>query len=319
MPRVLYISLFALALVLHLNPVAADESKELKKQRQAAQKERQAQKNERTTEINENTRAFREFTRDLKLNYQGQVKELDTEFELQRVELKADHDVRVVGAEAEYQKKLSSLFMKPGIEFNEQTIEQLQSEGKHFSDELFALRKQSAGEVFRANIGKEERKNALLTEQDQMALEEASSLGLTGKYPPILATAIGDGLTKQEARWNEREEKEVAKLEVRNRKTVSEFRNGAKLRKWEIENLHEDFKLTWDEKAALHALDSEQIFYNAMFMQAAQGGQVDQETLITKMAEINEQKKLINIEYRKTRDRLRIKRREEKKRLASAN
>ena len=62
------------------------------------------------------------------------------------------------------------------------------------------------------------------------------------------------------------------KLEKRNRKTVSAFRNGGKLRKWEIEKLNEDFKLTWDEKAELHALDSQQLFYNAMFMQAPPGG-----------------------------------------------
>lgn len=146
-----------------------------------------------------------------------------------------------------------------------------------------------------------------------MALEEASSLELTRKYPPILATPMGDGLTEQEQRWNKREKKEVVKLEQRNRKTLSAFRNGEKLRKWEIEKLNEDFKLTWDEKAELHALDSQQLFYNAMFMQAAQGGTIDQQDFMAKLAEINEQKKLINIEYRKIRDQNRIKRRKEKK------
>lgn len=313
MRRILYPPLLALALLSLLNPATADESKELRKQRQAAQKERKTQKSERSKEISEGTKDFREYVRDLKMDYQEQVKELDTEFELQRVELKADHDARVAGAEAEYQKKLSSLFMRPGAEFDDQAIKQMQAEGKAFADELFALKKQSAEELHREQIAKEERENALLSERDRMALDEASALGLTGKYSPILATPIGDGLTKEEERWNERERKEVVKLEDRNKKTVSKFRNGEKLRKWEIGNLNEDFKLTWDEKAELHALDSQQIFYNAMFMQAAQGGQVDQQKLMADMAEINEKKKLITIEYRKVRDKNRITRREEKK------
>jgi hypothetical protein len=124
---------------------------------------------------------------------------------------------------------------------------------------------------------------------------------------------MGDGLTKQEQRWNKREKKEVVKLEKRNRKLLSPYRNGEKLRKWEIRNLNEDFKLTWDEKAELQALDSQQLVYNAMFMGAAQGGTVDQQDFMAKLAEINEQKKLINIEYRKIRDQNRIKRRKKKK------
>jgi len=313
MSRILYLPLLALALALLADSAIATESKELRTQRQVAQKERQVQKNERNSEINEATRAFREYTRELKVDYQEQVKELDTDFELRRVDLKADHDVRIAGAEAEYQKKLSSLFMRPGGEFDEQAMERMQAEGKAFADEQFALRRQSAEEFHRERIVSEERKNALLTEADQMALDEASSLGLTRKYPPILATPIGDGLTEQEQRWNTREKKEVVKLEKRNRKTVGAFRNGGKLRKWEIEKLNEDFKLTWDEKAELHALDSQQLFYNAMFMQAAQGGKIDQQDFMAKLAEINEQKKLISIEYRKIRDQNRIKRRKEKK------
>ncbi len=313
MSRILYLPLLALALALLADSAIATESKELRTQRQVAQKERQVQKNERNSETNEATRAFREYTRELKVDYQEQVKELDTDFELRRVDLKADHDVRIAGAEAEYQKKLSSLFMRPGGEFDEQAMERMQAEGKAFADEQFALRRQSAEEFHRERIASEERKNALLTEADQMALDEASSLGLTRKYPPILATPIGDGLTEQEQRWNTREKKEVVKLEKRNRKTVGAFRNGGKLRKWEIEKLNEDFKLTWDEKAELHALDSQQLFYNAMFMQAAQGGKIDQQDFMAKLAEINEQKKLISIEYRKIRDQNRIKRRKEKK------
>lgn len=315
MPRTHYLAVLAIVLVFPFTWAVADESKELRKQRQVAQKERQNQKNERSKEISEATRTFREYARDLKTDYREQVKDLDTEFELRRVELKAEHDARVAGAEAEYQQKLSGLFMRPGVEFDDQAIEQLQAESKAFADELFALRKQSAGELHGERVANEQRKNALLTERDQMVLEEASSLGLTRDYAPILATPIGDGLTDQEKRWNERENKEVAKLEERNRKTLSEFRNGAALRKWEIDTLNEDFKLTWDEKAEDHALNSQQLFYNAMFMQAAQGGQVDQQKIMNEMTELNKKKQLIKIEYKKIRDQNRIKRREKKKKI----
>jgi hypothetical protein len=313
MTRVLSLFLLVFAFLSPPGPATADDSKELRKQRQDAQKERQQQKNERASEINEATRAFREYVREFKTDYREQVKDLDTEFELRRVELQADHKVRVAGAEAEYQKKLPGLFMNPGVEFTDQTVQQLQAEAKTFADALFDLKKQSAEELHAELIANEERKNTLLTEADQMALEEAASLGLTDKYPPILASPIGDGLTKQEERWNDREKKEVVKLEERNRKTLSEFRNGGKVRQWEIEILNEDFKLTWDKKAELHALESAQIFYNTLFMQAAQGQQIDQQKIMAQMAEQNEKSKLITIEYRKIRDKNRITRREEKK------
>ena len=67
-----------------------------------------------------------------------------------------------------------------------------------------------------------------------------------------------------------------------------------------------------NEKAELHALESKQVFYNPLFMQAAQGQQVDQQKVLAQIAELNE-KKLINIEYRKIRDKRRITRREERK------
>jgi hypothetical protein len=294
-------------------PATADDSKELRKQRHDAQQERQKQKNARAAEIIEATRAIKEYARDLKTDYREQVKDLDTEFELRRVELKADHDARVAGAEAENQKKLMGLFMNPGVEFTDQTVQQLQAEAKSFADALFTLKRQSAEELQGELIANEERKNALLSEGDRMALEEAASLGLTVEYAPILASPIGDGLTKQEERWNDREKKEVVKLEERNRKTLSEFRNGGKLRQWEIGNLNEDFKLTWDEKAELHALESERIFYHTLFMQAAQGEPVDRQKVMAQMTELNEKTQLINIEYRKIHDKNRITRREEKK------
>ena len=317
MTKILYLPLLTLALLFAFHPAVADDSKELRKQRQAAQKERQLQRKERSTEIKEAKKAFREYSRGLKKEYKEQVKELDTEFELRSVELKADQDAKVADAEANYQKKLSTLFMTPGAKFDEQTITQLEAEGKAYADELFTLRRQSAEQLHKERIAKEEQKNELLNERDRMALEEASALGLTKEYEPILATPIGDGLTKQEERWNEKEQKEVIKLQANNQKTLREFRNGEKLRNWEVQNLNEDFKLTWDEKAELQALDSQQTFYNSIVMQAAQGGEVDQQAFMSKMVEINKEKKLINIKYKKIRDQNRIKRREQKKEIVS--
>jgi hypothetical protein len=313
MTGVLSLLLLAFMVLPPSGPATADESKELRKQRHDAQQERQKQKNARAAEINEATRDFKEYARDLKTDYRAQLKDLDTGFELRRVELKADHKVRVAGAEAEYQKKLPGLFMDPGVEFTEQSVQQMQTEAKAFADALFELKKRSAEELHRELIANEEKKNALLSEADQMALDEASKLGLTAEYVPILATPIGDGLTSQEERWNDREEKEAVKLEERNRKTLSAFRNGDKLRQWEIGNLNEDFKLTWDEKAELHALDSQRVFYNTLFVQAAQGEQFDRQKYMAEIAELNEKTKLIRIEYRKIRDKNRITRREEKK------
>lgn len=315
MPTLRYAVLgIALAVAIPFNTAEAAESKELRKQRQVAQKERQMRKNERYREISEATRSFREYVRELKIDYEAKLKDLNTEFELREVELKAEHDARVVGAEAEYQQKMSALFMKPGTELNEQTIEQMQAEGRAFADKLFALKRQSAAELHRERVANEERKNALLSERDRAAMNKASSLGLTKSYQPILATPIGDGLTDQEKKWNEREEKEVVKLEEGNRKTLSEFKNGERLRKWQIENLNEDFELSWNEKAEQHALDSEQLFYNSLLMQAAaQEGAIDRQKLMRGIAQLNEKKKLIKLQYRKTRDQNRIRRRDEKK------
>jgi len=313
METILYPFLLALVILSPASGALADDSKELRKERQDAQRARQHQVSERNKAVNEATRAFREYTRDLKTEYREQTKDLDNEFKLREVDLKADHDARVASAEAEYQKKLTALFMNPGGQFTEQRLEQMHSEARAFSDALFDLKKQSAEELHAARMANEESKSALWAQMDELALDKAESLGLTRTYPPILATPIGDELTTREERWNEKEQKDVAKLEGRNSKALSEFRNGAALRKWELENLNEDFKLTWEEQAKLHELDSEQGFYNTLFMQAAQGGQVDQQKLMAQMAELNEQKKLIGIEYKKIRDKNRITRRQERK------
>ncbi|MEN8213164.1 MAG: hypothetical protein ABFR19_02275 [Pseudomonadota bacterium] len=309
----------ALTLLFIVTPALADDSKELRKQQQAAQKERQAQKNDRNKGINGARKELRATIRDMKLGYQEQLKDLDTEFELRRVELRADHDARVATAEAENQQKISSLFMKSGFAFDDESVEQLQAEGRAYSEALFALKKQSAEELHQEQVANTERKHALLQERDQGILDKASALGLTADYPPILATPIGDTLTSQEEKWNEKERREVQKLKERNAKTLSEFRNGETVRKWEIAVLQEDFKLTWDEKSELHALDSQQTLLNTLLMQPSAGGEADPQAFMTKITEINKEKTLINIKYKKIRDQNRIKRRKEKKAILAGS
>jgi len=315
MARILYLPILIATLLFVFSPVLADDSKDLRKQQLEAQKERQMQKKERSDQIKENTRALNDFTRELKEEYREQVTEFDLDFELTEVELKSEHDAKVAEAEAEYQKKLTELFMKPGMTFDQATIKKLQSDAKAYADELFVLKKQSAEKLHLAKITHQESKNKLLAENDRRALEEAESLGLTKDYEPIEAAAIGDELTKQEKRWNESEAKELERIKEKNKKLLAPYRNGEKLREWEIKNMNEDFKLTWEEKAELHELDAKQLFFNTLVMQAATGGEFDQEAFMAEMADINKEKKLINIKYKKITDQNKIKRRKEKKEI----
>lgn len=309
------VSIITLALVFPLCEAAAAESKELRKQRQEVQKERQEKKKQRAAEIAEATKSFQEFARNLKAETQEKVEEFDVEFELKRVELKADESAKVAVAEAEYQKKVAGLFMKPGVQFDAETTKKMQADGKAYADELFVLQKESAEVLHKEMISSEKRKNELLTQMDQLALEKAASLGLMKEYDPILATPLGDGLTKQEEQWNDREYKEVAKIKERNQYTISEFEYGATLRAWEIKNREEDFELTWQEKAEEHALGAEQMFYNSLLMQSGQDGAVAQQEFLSRLAELNKETQLIKIKYKKISDQNRIKRREEKKKI----
>ncbi len=293
----------------------AKEDKELQKQRNTAQKERQESRNERNRDLADATKSFREMTRNLKIDYQARLKDLDIEFELKQVELQADRDAKIATAEAEYQKKWSSLFMRPGGPLTPETIKELEKEARAYSDELFRLKKESAETAHKEKMAIEEQKHALLKEMDEKAMDQAASLGLTKEYLPILATPIGDKLTRSEQQWNEREQKEVEKIQERNLQAVSEFMNGEKLREWERGNLDEDFKLTWDEKSELQKLETQQTFFNALLMQSAQAEKIDQQHIMDQFAELAKEQKLIKIKYDQMRKTNEIKRREEKKKL----
>lgn len=315
MTRVFHSSLLAFALLLQPAYATTADEQALYKQRLDAQRERQKQVNERNREINEATRDFRSLTQELKAEYRETLKSLDVEFQLRKVDIKAEHDARLTTVESEYQASIMDAYMGTGGENAPQTSEQLGEKTKAYADKVYALKKRYAEELHAEAIAREKRKDELLTEMDRKALDEARSLGLMNSIAPILSTPIGGELTPQEQKWNDREKKAVVKLEERNSKTLSEFRNGAKLRQWEIDNLDEDFKLTWQEKAEIQALDAEQTIVNSMMTGAGQGGQVDSQQAMVKIRELGEKKQKIKIEYRKQRDKNRIQRREERKQI----
>ncbi len=243
MTNLAFFLLLSLTVCFPWTHVEAKEDKALQKQRREAQQERQTQKNERNKEINEASRSFREFSNDLKREYQELLKELDTEFELSRVDLQGDKQAKVAVAQAEYQKNFTSLFLLPEGESQKKALKDLEQRSKDYAKEMFQIRKEAAQIMHNATMANLEKKHNLLKERDQEIMAEAASLGLTKDYPPILATAIGGtllnkknggtNLTKQEERWNEREKKEVLNIKKRNRNTTKEFRNGAVLRDWE--------------------------------------------------------------------------------------
>ncbi len=317
MPKIFYLPLFTLTLFLVFSSATATNDKELRQQQKAAQKERQVQKQQRAEILNMAKKDFREYTRNLKKEYQDKLAEFKIDFKLKQVDLQAEHAAKVAEAESENQKKILNLFMVPNIKLNQPTLERLQKEATTFSDELFALKKQSAKQIHQERVAFEKRKNKLLTDRDRMALDKASKLGMTKNYAPIIATPIGDSLTKNEKRWNKRENKEVVKLKERNQKILSEFTNGEKLRDWKLQKMNDDFKLTWEEKSKLHELDTQYLFFNTILMQAVLGGEIDQQELITKISEINKNKKLINIDYKKIREKNRINRNKERKAISS--
>ncbi len=305
---------FTLIIASGTSQAAAAEDRELYKQRLEAQRERQQQVNERNRDINDARSDFRNFTRDIKLDYREQARQMDTELKLRKVDLQADRDAQLADAEAEYQGKVMSVYMAPEESQTPRTPEQLSAETRAHIDKVFSIKKQFAEALQAEVMDIEKKKHALLSEMDQQALDEAASLGLTGTYTPILATPIGGELTRQEERWNEREKKAVAKHEEQNRKLLAEFRNGAKLRQWEMDNLQEDFRLTWEEKAKVHELDAEnKIITSMMTSGAAPASQVDRQQWMQQIQQLGAEKRKIATEYRKIKDKNRIERREQRK------
>jgi hypothetical protein len=316
MINILKIVLVSMACFIAVSPADAKEDRGLQKQRQAAQKARQSEKREQNREIADATRSFREFTRDLKDETRASLKDIDTEFELRRLDLQAERDSRIAEAEAEYQKKWSSLFQRSaGGQINPEALKEIEREAKAYSDQLFRLREEAAQIAHKEKMVIERKKHALLQEMDRRAMDEAASLGLTKKPVPVLATPIGGELTRQEKQWNEREEKDVERTHEQNLRLVREFRTGEKLRAWELDNLEQDFQLASEERRELHAIESQHTFFNTLLMQSALGAEVNQQDIMARIAELAKQTKLVDIKYDTIRKKNAITRREEKKKL----
>lgn len=309
------IAALALMMMLPAAPAPADNDKELRTQRREAQKERQQIRKARTEEVREARRTFQSFLQDLNQEYQQKLRDLDTEYELTRVELEADRDAKIAAATAEHQKKTSNLLMQPGIQYDDAAIEELHDEWKTHSKALFALRREFAERRHEEELGNERRKHELLLERDREALEEASRLGLTKDYEPILATPIGDALTDKEERWNEKQREEVAKLREQNLRLISDIQTGARLREWEMENLRQDFEMTWRKKSELQELEDGQVFYNALLMREQQDGEIDRQSFMSHIAELTKERELIRIKYEKIEKQNQIKRREERREI----
>jgi hypothetical protein len=315
MKRMLAVGLTAVALA-GLQPLAAlaqPADKELRDQRNAAQKERRDQKRDRDQTLNDAARDFREQARAVETEYREKLREIDVEFELRRVALQAEQDAKVAKAEAEFQKRYSESVMGMAAEPLEARIAKMETAMKSLSAELFRIRKEAAAIVHQERKAIEQRKHAVLAEQDAALLGEAESMGLTRDPEPILATPIGGELTRDEDRWNDSERKHVSRVGERNRKALSKYTNGAKLREFDLANADEDFAIDWEEKAELHALQSERTMFGMLMMG---GNQADVQALTAQMAELGEKEKLIKIKYDQQRKENAIKRREARKKLA---
>lgn len=310
LPLLLIISL---AVALPVGTSIAVDEKTVKAKRQEAQKLRQQQKNERGRDIRDASQSFRQTTRDLKKEYQERARDRDTGFKLQQVDMKAERNARIVEVEVEMQQKINQLFLNTSGSNDEAAVDQLKADMKSYSDQVFEIKKQAAIEQQAESIKNELAKHRLMDERDAAALDLASELGLRSQYEPILATPIGDGLSKQEESWNKREKKEVEKLFKSNQRLLGEFLYGKKLRRWEIDNKRVDFDLEWQKKSELHALNLEQTYYNSMLLQSSAESNFDQQAFNRRISELQKQNKLIHIKYKKIRDKNRIRRTEERR------
>ena len=255
----------------------------------------------------------RDYARDIKKDYQQQLRDLDTDFKLQQVDLRAERQAEMAIAQSELQQTMMQLMMNAQSVDNDDAMEKLRADIAAHNQRVFEIKRQAAITEQEEFVANERRKSDLLAERDQLALDEAESLGLRDRYTPIMASAIGGELTKQEQRWNEREEKEVERLHKTNARLWGEFVYGKELREWELANKQEDFRLKWEKEAELHALNGEQSFYNLIFAQPQDGKEVDQAEMTRKITELSKQTQLINIKYKKIRDKQRIERREQKR------
>lgn len=308
-----------LAMVMAIPPVitqAADD-KALQAERREAQTQQRQQKNERAKLNQEALQDFREFANEIKKEYTEKVRDLDTEYRLQKEELNAKRQIKIAEVDAELQKNMTGLFLNPASG-KQASVEQLQADMKAYSDKAFAIKQQAALEEHKEFILNELRKHELLRERDDRALAEAKELGLLDKPAPILAQPIGGELTRNEERWNEREQKEVQRMFDSNQRYIAEFKHGKELREWEIENNREDFRLKVEKAQELHTLNSEQAWINSLMFSPQGNAQTDAEhrqEFTAKLTEISRKTQEINIKYNKLNKQNNIKRSEERRKI----
>jgi len=295
------------------NTYAMDE-KALRAERNKAQKQRQVEVNQRNRSNHESFAQFRTFIRELNKEVKEKTRELDTQYRIQKIELKGQRDMKMVEAETNMQKKISELLLNQGAE-NKVSAAQFKAQIKTHADEVFNIKKQAANEEQKEYIDNETAKHKLLTKRDKKALEKAKELGLLDKKTRILAEPIGGSLTKREEQWNEREKKEVEKIHANNKRQLVEFNKGEEIREWEINNKHEDFNLKWEKETELHALNQEQVFYNALMFQPTEKGQSRQKEMSEKIAEISKRNRMINIKYKTIKNQNRVKRSEQRRKI----
>ena len=307
-------SLMVLLGMSNINAFAADD-KALRAERHEAQMQRQQQKNERNRQNQRAVSEFRSYVRELKKEYQEIVRDLDTAYRLQKVDLKAQRDMKIAEAEANMQQSVSQLMFDPKKVGEEEAIKKFRADMKAHMDKVYEIKKQAAVDEHKEAMENENNKHKRMGERDQKALDKAEALGLKKKHSPILANPIGGALTRQEQHWNEREKAEVEKLYQGNRRQLAKFSTGAKLREWEMNNKREDFKLYWQQQDELHAINSEQAFYSSMFLSPDANSPARQQDMAKTMADISRQNRMIKIKYKKISDQNRIKRNEERRKI----
>lgn len=316
MKKNIYIVLVLTVFVFPVLDAFAKESNMLREQRLKAHNERLAMKRQRTAEIAKAKKSYNLFERDLKVKYEPKLKELDSEFDLKRVELEADAQVKMAELEAENRKVMVRHLTKPDGSHDKKTIEKVKTEKNGYMIKLFALRKASANTIHEERIAHEKRKNALLKQRDQLAIDKAESLGLIKEYTPILATPIGPGLTKPEEQWNEREKKNAARINKSNQAILRKFERDEKLREWRIQNQMEDFELRWRENEDRHKIDCEAAVYNMLIIYPSENTtETERRECLSKLSELDKKKQLITIKYKKIKEQNIIKRRLEEKKI----
>jgi hypothetical protein len=316
MKKSIYIVLISVVFVFPLLNASAKESKVLREQRLKAHNERLAKKRQRTDEIAKAKKRYNLFERDLKAAYKPKLKELDTQFNLKRVELEANAKAKMAELESENRKAMMRYLMKPDRSRNKETIDKMKAEKSGYLSKLFALQKTSDKAIHEERIANEKRKNAILKQRDQLALDKAESLGLMQEYAPILARPIGGGLTKSEERWNEQEKKNSAQIKKNNRVILRKFEREKKIREWRIQNLITDFNLRCRKNEERHKIDSEVALYNALIIYSKENTNgVAQREYLTKLSDLDKKKQLITIKYKKIKEQNRIKRRAEEKKI----